>query len=103
MPKLIITRAAWEDIRNVKRFTRHAYGDGKVLEYEDLIEEAYRDIMTNPTMGRLMLQDLPEVRGWPIAKPGRRARHIVFYRVNQGGDLEIVRFLHDAMDFKRHL
>ena len=30
------------------------------------------------------------MRGWPIAKPGRRARHIIFYRVNQSGDLEIV-------------
>ena len=36
-------------------------------------------------------------------RPGRAARHIVFYRVSSAGVVQVVRFLHDSMDFDRHL
>jgi toxin ParE1/3/4 len=92
------------DIVGVLAYTLDQWGAAKYWEYRDLIiEEAYEEILADPECGRIRPQSRPNVRGYHIGKPGRRARHIVFYRVGASGEIEVVRFLHDAMDPGRHL
>jgi plasmid stabilization system protein ParE len=38
-----------------------------------------------------------------VRQPGRSARHVLFYRIGPTGTVQVVRFLHDAMDFDQHL
>jgi plasmid stabilization system protein ParE len=103
MPTIILSPRAETDIEQVLSHTHQQWGTSKYLEYCDLIQEAYEDILANPTCGRVYVPKLVGIRGYAIEKPGRNARHIVFYRVTPGGDIEVVRFLYDAMDHQRHI
>jgi len=103
MPRLFEAPRAEVDIRSVLAHTLDEWGPTKYWEYRDLIEEAFEEILSNPDCGRVMLASRACIRGHHIRKPGRNARHIVCYRVTTNGDVEVVRFLHDAMDHARHL
>jgi toxin ParE1/3/4 len=38
-----------------------------------------------------------------VARRGRRARHLILYRISDQGTLDILRILHDSMDVGRHV
>jgi toxin ParE1/3/4 len=101
--KLRISRQAWNDLLDVKAYTLEQYGWGQLEEYESLIEEALERIVGDPASGKERTELQPGVRSRHIGQPGRRARHSFFYRVSSDGAVEVIRFLHDAMDFVRHL
>ena len=103
MPSIRVTLQAEEDILVVLSHALQEWGPTKYWEYRHLIEETYGDILADPSCGRVNVPARPGVQGRHIRKPGRRARHIVFYKARNNGDIEVVRFLHDAMDFERHL
>lgn len=91
------------DIKGVLEYTLKKWGEAKYWQYRDLIEEAFNDILADPQCGRVLCGQRPNVLGHPIGKRGRRARHIILYRVGRGGHIDIVRFLYDGMDFERYL
>ena len=103
MARLIRSALAKQDIAEVLQYTRQHWGEDKAREYRDLIREALGVIASDPQRGRPRGEVRPGILGYPIAQPGRNARHILFYRVGPTGEVEIVRFLHDSMDFDRHL
>lgn len=103
MAKLRIARRAWADIDDVTTYTQERFGVSKRLEYEDLIEEALRAIAEDPSRGSPRSSARPGTLAYHIGQPGRRARHVLFYRVEAEGIVEVIRFLHDSMDFDRHL
>jgi toxin ParE1/3/4 len=45
----------------------------------------------------------PGLRSLHVARLGRRGRHLLLYRIKNEHTIEVVRILHDAMDFERHL
>lgn len=103
MAKLRIARQAWADIEDVKRHTEQRFGPLKRIEYEELIGEALRAIAADPSCGKLRSAARPDALGHHIARRGRGARHLLFYRVRSNGIVEVMRLLHDSMDFDRHL
>lgn len=103
MAKLRIARQAWADIQDVKRHTEQRFGALKRAEYEELIHEGLRAIATDPASGKPRSAARPDVLAYHIAKQGRRARHLIFYRLRSDGIVEVMRVLHDSMDFDRHL
>lgn len=103
MSKLRISRRAWIDMLDVKAHTAECFGPLKLAEYEDLIAEAFEAIAADPTQGKPRSAARPGILAYHIAQPGRRARHMLLYRLDTDGTVEVVRFLHDAMDFERHL
>jgi plasmid stabilization system protein ParE len=40
---------------------------------------------------------------YPIRQRSRRARHVLIYRLTASDTVEIVRVLHDAMNFDEHV
>ncbi len=44
----------------------------------------------------------PEVRTLHIARRGRKARHLILYRVTTN-TIDVGRLLHDSMELRRHL
>jgi plasmid stabilization system protein ParE len=87
---------------DVLRFTRRRWGDAQAYEYRALINEALSTIAGDPSRGKP--DDLlPGLLAFAIRQPGRPARHILFYRVDTSGAVEILRLLHDAMAFAQHL
>ncbi len=103
MVGLVVAPLAEADVLAILEYTLERWGESKYWEYRDLVEEAYADILDDPDCGHISVPSRPGVRGRPIGKPARRARHVIFYRVRSDAVVEVVRVLHDAMDFARHL
>lgn len=82
MVRIVRSPLAKRDIADVLRFTVERWGKAQARVYRQLIVDALGAIAADPTCA---------------------ARHLVFYRVTAAGVVEIIRFLHDAMDFDRHL
>ena len=70
-----------------------------------MIDLSLRDLIENPETP--LARPRPEIgrglRTLRIARPGRRASHFLLYRIAEDGAVEVVRFLHDAMDLPRHV
>lgn len=103
MVRLVRSPRAKRDIADVLRYTRERWGDDQAVKYRELIRRALQAIGTDPECGTRRFTTLPGVLAYHIARPGQKARHLFFYRVAPGGEIEIIRFLHDSMDFVRHL
>lgn len=100
--RVIRSLQASRDIIEVLAYTKERWGIAQAREYRKLIKEAIEEIAKDPGRGKSRDDVRPGIRGFHIAQRGRPARHILFYRLG-ASTLEIVRFLHDAMDFGRHL
>jgi toxin ParE1/3/4 len=91
------------EIRDVLRYTRDEFGARKLKEYRELIRDALSVIAEDPSIGRTHPDVHPELRTHHIAKRGKRARHVVLYRVARDGTVEVGGLLHDAMLLEHHL
>jgi plasmid stabilization system protein ParE len=69
------------DIENALRRTRRKFGVHKYNDYAALIEEALEALGADPKAGRARPDIDPEAWILPIGKPGRRARHVLMYRI----------------------
>ncbi len=94
---------AEQDIRHVLEYTKQSWGSSQALQYAQLIKDAEVAIANHPMRGRFCISSRPDVLAYPIRKPGRPGRHILFYRIASPDRIEIIRFLHDTMDFRYHL
>ena len=103
MARIVRSRLAKRDISDVLRFTIERWGKEQAKIYRQLILDALEAIAADPSCGSQRFAVREGVRGYHIKRAGARARHIVFYRVTKVGDVEVIRFLHDAMDFDQHL
>ena len=103
MARVVRSPRARRDITDVLRYTSDRWGTAQALEYRALIEEALVAIANDPHRGRSRVDVRPGILAFHIRQRGRPARHIVFYRLGAEGTVELVRVLHDAMDFERHL
>jgi len=102
MARLYRSPRAKRDIADVLAYTRDCWGLAQARAYRDLIREALKSIAADPKCGKVR-GARPGILSHHIKLPGRNARHVVFYRISRDGAVEIVRFLHDSMDFDRHL
>jgi toxin ParE1/3/4 len=103
MLRLVTSPRAKRDIVEILRYTRERWGRRQAQQYRELIRQAFHTIAQNPDCGPPRFDVVLGVRGYHIRQPGKRARHVVFYRIGPSGLVEIVRVLHDSMDFDRHL
>lgn len=103
MARIIRSPRAKQDITEVLRYTKEHWGDAQARAYRDLVKEALTAIVLNPLCGKARDELRPGIRSHHIKQPGRNARHMLFYRIGAGDAVQVVRFLHDSMDFDRHL
>lgn len=102
MLRVIRSAQAQRDIIEVLAYTKQRWGITQARAYRQLIKEAIVAIAKDPSCGKPRDDDRPGIYGLHIAQRGKPARHLLFYRLG-ASTVEIVRFLHDAMDFRRHL
>lgn len=103
MARLIRSPRAKRDIVEVLEYTKERWGKAQAREYGELIREALVAIADDPRRGKSRDDVRPGVLAHHIKQRGRPARHIIFYRIGPTGTVEVVRVLHDAMDFEQHL
>jgi len=100
VPTVVILPRAEAQIIDVLAHTLEEFGEAKYLEYRELIGLALQTLEATPTAGKRQLKIHPDAWTFHIARPGRRARHVLLYRIRDAVD--IARFLYDAMDLPRH-
>ena len=94
--KLILTAAALEDLRSIRAYTLDTWDEAQEERYLDRLWTRFEVLQANPERHRLRPDLFPGCR---IAAEGR---HVILFRADEGA-LKIVRVLHVAMDFKRHI
>jgi len=115
MPQIIISEPARRDITEILIWSLEQFGDIAAERYGALIATAFDQLQTVPSpIGSRTHPDIPEGYRMLHLKHCTEAaripsgivkapRHFVVYRAVPGDNLEIVRVLHDSMDFQRRL
>ena len=96
MPKYILSSRADSDLEEIWDYTDRTWGRIQAHTYLTQLESRMIALAHHPTAGRKRY-DLP---GTPMSY--HEGRHIIFYRPASEG-IEVLRVLHDAMDFLKHL
>jgi toxin ParE1/3/4 len=95
MPKYILSSRADSDLEEIWDYTDQKWGRDQARTYLTQLENRMLILAHHPALGRKRY-DIP---GEPMSF--HEGRHVIFYRSSQAG-IEILRVLHDAMDFPRH-
>ena len=103
--RIVLSSEAEQDFVRILAYTRDAFGPGQEAIYETTILAAIGELDSGPNvLGSLARDDLrPGVRSVHVARHGRRGRHVLMYRARQEKVIDVIRILHDAMDFARHV
>ena len=111
--KISIADAAQTDLDDILEWTTHAFGAAGRKRYEALIQAALNDLLCDP--GRIGVRQRNDIGtgicAYHLSNSRKRAktalqvgkpRHLVFFQV-KGYVVQILRLLHDSMDFARHV
>ena len=94
--KLELTHAALDDLRSIRAYTLERWGPDQEQQYLDQIWNKFESILSDPSKFRFRQDLFP---GCQIAAEGK---HVILFRMHKSS-LQVVRVLHGAMDFKRHI
>lgn len=93
---LDFTAAAISDLESISAYTLEKWGSDQEQLYLDALWARFEEILVSPENWRFRNDLFPDCQ---IAAQGK---HVILFRV-RGTTLQIVRILHSAMDFRRHL
>lgn len=93
---------AWLDLRGIVRYTTRRYGASQADVDEAALIEAARALSEREEPIGSRVHD-GVMRRIHVQRRGRKASHILFYRVVSPDRVQIVRILHERTDFDRHL
>jgi toxin ParE1/3/4 len=102
-----MSAAADRDFDGILDWTAEHFGEIQARSYERMLTETLESlgnglrVRTARPMDKLG-QDILRLS---VKRGSKRSRHIIFFRVMNYGsrELEVLRILHDSMDFTRHL
>jgi toxin ParE1/3/4 len=97
--------AAELDFANILKWTTENFGTRQSRVYRDTIVQAIGELAAGPDVAGFKARDeiMTGLRTLHVARHGRRGRHFLMYRVRARSTIEIIRILHDSMDFRRHV
>jgi len=93
---LDFTKAAVSDLQAIRNYTLDNWGTEQEKIYLDSLWAKFEEILAEPQRWRTR-NDL-----FPGCRLAAQGKHVVLFRL-QGSTLQVVRILHSAMDFKRHI
>ncbi|WP_107496967.1 type II toxin-antitoxin system RelE/ParE family toxin [Thalassobius sp. I31.1] len=97
MPDLTITPLARGDIKDIGRYTQTTWG----MAQRDAYLRAFTAVFEQMRDGTISGRARGEIRENLLCYPCNK--HMVFFRRTGGGDVQILRVLHERMDFGQHL
>src|SRR5215217_169994 len=97
MAKYFLTNKAVEDLSKIWEYTYEVWSESQADKYYELLISSFQEIVQNPQLGK-NYDELDKVIFGP-----RLGKHIVFYRVAQAEDIEILSILHQRMDLKNKI
>lgn len=93
---LDLTDAALSDLRSIRAYTLEKWGEAQEEKYLNDMWDRFEEILKAPARWRNRNDLFP---GCQLAPQGK---HVILFRC-EGDTLQIVRVLHSAMDFQRHI
>jgi toxin ParE1/3/4 len=109
MARLRLSAAAQADIMNMLAWTMARFGTPAQKRYERLLSSAFADLLADPErIGSAQRTELGDgVRSYHLRHSKKhsnvaRPRHLILYRMDDAGTVEVGRVLHDAMELERH-
>lgn len=93
---LDFTEAAVSDLRSIRDYTLEMWGADQEQLYLDSLWDKFEQILREPQRRRFR-DDL-----FPNCQIAAQGKHVILFRI-QGKVLQIVRILHSAMDYSRHI
>ena len=96
MPLYKLTIVADIDLEGIWEYTRSQWSKSQAGIYLHKLEKCFIALAENPGLGKQRY----ELAGSPWSY--HCEKHVIFYRITNQG-IEIIRVLHDSMDFPRHL
>lgn len=98
MARCFITKQAVDDLSSIWKYTFETWSEKQADTYYSELVNTVRRIASYP---KNLDREYIEIH--PGLYCRRCNKHIVFYRITETGDVEIVRILHDRMDIKSKL
>jgi toxin ParE1/3/4 len=96
MTEYVLSPRAQADIDEIWDYTADRWNDDQAERYTKDLQRAIDTLARNPRKGRPCDQLRPGYRKFSVGA------HVVFFRVVAHG-IEVVRVLHQRMDFEQHL
>jgi len=97
LTKYYTTALAKSDLQEIGRFTQQRWGRKSRIEYLGRLQSVCNRLAANPSLGRSR-DELPQgVLSFPVG------RHLIIFRLEDAGQVLIIRVLHQAMDYQRNL
>jgi toxin ParE1/3/4 len=96
MNRVVFTPRARADLDDIWEYTARRWGIDQAEQYLRRIAEATELIAETPGRGRNCNHVREGYRKYPVGS------HVLFYR-EMSGSVDVVRILHQQMDFDRHL
>lgn len=97
MAKYVLTNKAVEDLSKIWEYTYEVWSENQADKYYELLTNAFEELVQNPKLGKNYDEIDRAILGLDVGK------HVVFYRLTQSSDIEILRILHQRMDFKNRI
>jgi len=97
MAKYKLTRKAVDDLANIWNYTYDKWSERQADIYYKMLVSSFKEIAKNPNLGKSYDQIIPKLFGF------KSIRHIIFYRIKNETEVEILRILHERMDLKNRI
>jgi len=102
-----LSDAAQADFYEIIDWTKSHFGNVQADAYAETLSDAIDSLTDGATVSSARSRDdlLPGLFTLHVARRGHKGRHVVLFRIENAKNnvIEVLRILHDSMDFARHL
>ena len=92
-----LTILAEMDFDGIGAYTQEMWGTAQAARYLAKLDETFAALARTAALGKDRTDLRPDLLSCPCN------RHVIFFRRDGQGNVEILRILHDRMDFELHL
>lgn len=97
MANYLLTNKAVEDLSDIWFYTLHTWSEKQADKYYELLISTFQQIAEEPDIGKEYPNISHEILGLSAGK------HIIFYHKLNSTSIEIIRILHEQMNYKNRL
>lgn len=98
MAKYRLTNKAVEDLSDIWNYTFDEWSERQADDYYNMLISSCKKIATNPNLFGKRYDEI--FNGLRAFKAGK---HLLFYRILDNGEVEIIRILHERMDLRNRM
>ena len=97
MGQFRLTDQAEMDLDGIGEYSLERWGEDQAVFYLTKLDETFTALAQTPSLGSVRSDLRPGLLSCPCS------RHVIFFRRDDQRNVEILRILHERMDFERHL